>query len=898
MKDFFISYNHADQAWAEWIAWQLEQASYSTVIQAWDFHAGSNFVLDMQRGLAEAKRVIAVLSPNYLASRFTQPEWAAAFAQDPTGEKGTLVPVRVRECDLQGLLPQIVYIDLVGLDGPTAHDKLLADVRRERAKPTTAPAFPPPAATAAARHFPGALPPIWNVPLNRNPNFTGREKYLADLHTALTADRAAALTQTQAVHGLGGVGKTQLALEYAYRHASEYDIVWWVHAEQSATLAADFARLAGELNLAEKDARDQNVVVQAVRNELQHRQAWLLIFDNATRPTDLHDFLPQGGGHVIITSRHHAWRGVASPLPVETMERREAIDFLLKRTNQSDRTAADKLAEALGDLPLALEQAGAFIEERDASLAEYAAIFSARRTELLQANAPLDYTGTVATTWNLSFEQVEAESSAASALMDLCAFFAPDDIPLDLLKKGAAHLPEVLAEPVADEYEFSNAIAPLLRFSLVAKTGETISVHRLVQAVARDRLPEAERKEYAGAAAQIVDDAFPSGEWTSELASWDVCARLLPHALATADYAAALSVVPGATGHLFNQAAVYLRVRAQFVEARRHVERALAIDEATYGKDHPNVAAIVNNLGNVLHDLGDLAGARQCLERALAIDEATYGKDHPGVATDVNNLGLVLHDLGDLPGARQYFERALAIGEATYGKDHPNVAIRVNNLGNVLHDLGDLAGARQCFERALAIDEATYGKDHPDVAIDVNNLGSVLHDLGDPAGARQCFERALAIDEATYGKDHPDVATIVNNLGSVLRDLGDLAGARQYFERALAIDEATYGKDHPRVATDVNNLGMVLRDLGDLAGARQCSERALAIDGATYGKDHPDVARDVNNLGNVLHALGDLQGARQCFERALNILVESLGENHPKTVTVRDNLKALEEKMQ
>ena len=265
MKDFFVCYNKADRRWAEWIAWHLEEAGYQVTIQAWDFRPGANFVLEMQRAATEAARTVAVLSPDYLAARFTQPEWAAAFAQDPTGEKGTLLPVRVRDCDLAGLLPQIIYVDLVGQEETVAKDALLAGVQRGRAKPTTAPGFPGAATRMVAERprFPGALPSIWNVPFRHNPNFTGRETILAALQTALTSGQPGA--QVQAICGLGGVGKTQLTAEHAYRHTADYNLVWWVRAEESTTLAGDLAGLAERLGLPEKDAKEQPVIVDAVR---------------------------------------------------------------------------------------------------------------------------------------------------------------------------------------------------------------------------------------------------------------------------------------------------------------------------------------------------------------------------------------------------------------------------------------------------------------------------------------------------------------------------------------------------------------------------------------------------------------------------------------------------------
>src|ERR1019366_8796026 len=289
---------------------------------------GSNFVLEMQRAASEAERTIAVLSPDYLTALFTQPEWTAAFAKDPTGIKGTLLPVRVRKCDLEGLLPQIVHIDLAGLTEIAAKEALLAGVQRGRAKPVTAPRFPD-AAAAKAPHFPGALPGIWDVPHARNPNFTGREQLLQELRASLTSGRTAAIVP---IAGLGGAGKTQLALEYAYRHTADYDIGWWVRAEDTATLTADYARLANHLGLPEKVLADQQAAAVAVRSWLGHNPGWLLILDNAHSAADCRDYLPMGAaGHVLITSRDPNWGAIAKPLRLPVLARMEGVEFLQKR---------------------------------------------------------------------------------------------------------------------------------------------------------------------------------------------------------------------------------------------------------------------------------------------------------------------------------------------------------------------------------------------------------------------------------------------------------------------------------------------------------------------------------------------------------------------------------------
>ncbi|MBA1341618.1 MAG: hypothetical protein C5S40_05700 [ANME-2 cluster archaeon] len=522
------------------------------------------------------------------------------------------------------------------------------------------------------------LPLIWNIPHNRNPNFTGREEYLTRLKDALNSGQPAALTQ--AIHGLGGVGKTQLALEYAYRNTAEYDIVWWIRSEETTTLASDYAALAGDLKLPEKDETDQNVVNAAVKRWLETHPAWLLVFDNVQEPEDISKYLPQGSaGHILVTSRNLIWRGTATLLDVHVLERSESIDFLLKRTGYTDKVSAGALAEVLGDLPLALEQAGAYMESKGRSLSDYMDMFTKHKNKLLNKAKPsTDYPDTVATTWDLAFQEVQQASPAGADLLYICAYLAPDDIPIELIIQGAQYLPDSLTDAVVDPMDFDEAVEPLLCYSLVEKTGETMSVHRLVQAVIRDRLAENEKKKWAEAAVNIVNNGFPGN--SDDVRNWPACVPLLSHALVAAEHAETHQVALESTGRLLNESGLFLKSRAQFTEAKKIYERALAIGESAYGPDHPTVAIRVGNLGGVLKDMGDLKGAMENYERALAIDEASYGPDHPAVAIDVGNLGGVLRALGDLEGAKINYERALAIFTKFLGEDHPNTVTVRNNI--------------------------------------------------------------------------------------------------------------------------------------------------------------------------------------------------------------------------
>jgi len=777
----------------------------------------------------------------------------------------------------------IIFVFLAAVIGLVAAIITIGDWQKKRKKEPA-----PPTSPESPRDLDDKR--ILNIPFPENPNFTGRTKILEELAKAPSSS-----PQIFALIGLGGMGKTQVALKHIFDHRDDYMYIWWLRSEEPAVLAGDYARMAKDLNLPAKDFQDLSEVAVAVRRWLEGPQdsRWLMVFDNAKAPDKIEGYIPRAGnGQVIITSRHPLWSSMAKPLPIDEMEPKEAVEFLLKRTGQKDEAAARALAKELGCLPLALEQAGAYILETGIGLSGYLSRFQERWQEILKLGRPISYRDTVATTWEISFQDVEKESPAAADLLNLLAFLAPEDIPRSLLAAGAKPLPEPLASVVKDRLELDKAVAALRRYSLIEATGGLLSVHRCVQAVTRDRLDEEGRKRWAGAAVKLLDGAFSFDE--NEVKTWALCSPLLPHALAAAGHAEKLEVAHEVVGHLLNETGEYLRKIAEFTESKSALERALKIDEKTFGPDHPEVAIRINNLGLVLQAQNDMEGAKKCFKRAIKIGEKTLGANHPQVAIYINNLGLVLRAQGDLDGAKKLYEEAVTIGETTLGLDHPQVAIYLSNLGTVLHAQNDMEGAKKNLERAIKIGEKTLGLDHPQVAIYLSNLGSLLKDQGDLQGAKKLIERALKIEEKVFGPDHPNVAIRINNLGLVLQAQNDLEGAKKCFKRAIKIGERTLGADHPNVAICISNLGLVLQAQGDLEGAKRCYERALMIHEKALGPDHPEVATDINNLGMVLQDLGDLEGAKKSLERALKIFRDRLGEDYPNTVAVRSNLQALE----
>jgi Tfp pilus assembly protein PilF len=719
--DVFVSYTEVDRAWAEWIAWQLEQAGYSVFVQAWDILPGQDFVHEMHRVSQRARQTMPVLSPAYLSSsEFGEAEWRVAFAADPGGQERRLVPVRVADCRPEGLLGTRVYIDLVGLGQVEARRALLAGLK-EGGRPEGAPAFPASEVSGevAPPRFPGGLPAVFNVPARSLSRLEGREGDLAEVEARLAAAGPAGVV---ALTGVGGVGKTRLLSEYAYGQVARFDVVWWVRGEEPIALLGDYAALIEAPGLPDPPPRgergDTDDAVLAVRGWLEGHDRWLLLIDNVVDPTVLEGLLPRGGGgQVLLTSRADVgWAGVAVALPLGSLDEQAAARLLTDRSGDPDLSSARSLARRLGGLPLALEQAAGYVAESGGmSLAGYLQLFDTRSLELFERGRPADRNDTIATTWSLTLDRLTESVPAAVDLLVLVAHLAPDEVPTSLLAVNAEQLPAELGEVSADPLRLADTLRELRRFGMITASGETVGMHRVVQEVVRSRLDAETRGRWAAAAVQLLAAAFP-GEVFNDPATWDDAERLLPHALSSAAHAEHAAVAGADASWLLDRAGSYLQARGQYRQAAGLLRRALAAGEAALGPDRPDIGTLRSNLGLVLQALGDLTGAREQLERALAISEAALGPDHPDIGTCRNNLGLVLQDLGDLTGAREQLERALAISEAALGPDHPDIGTRRNNLGRVLQAQGDLTGAREQYERALAISEAALGPDHPTVS--------------------------------------------------------------------------------------------------------------------------------------------------------------------------------------
>lgn len=667
---------------------------------------------------------------------------------------------------------------------------------------------------------------LWHVPPQHNPYFTGREQILSEIHGLLTSERSN--SRVQVLVGLAGIGKSQIALEYALRHRDQYVLVWWLRADNEASLINDIGLMHAAL-LPDDPKRHPQAAREAVRRDLEISKGWLLVFDGAADPAVVSGYLPQQhSGHVIVTSRNPNWRGTGSKFPVPPMPRNESIFFLRRRSGRTDTLlAAGHLAKALGDLPLALDQAATLIEQAGISFAEYLRRFEAHWAELLGLGRSGDRHDSLAMSLELSFRELEAAAPAPTELMNLLSFFAPEGFSKRWILAGSGTLPDPLASSLSEPSALEATVGCLLRFAVVESRDGQLFMHRLVSALARGRLAREQQTEWVHRALRLMESLFRFD--AEDPHTWAESAAMLPHAMASIEYAQQTDVTVAAACSLLTQIGQCLLRMGRYEEARGAFDRALQVGYRLYGEANPRLSALANNLGRVLLKLADFSGARQQFEWAVSLDERAYGPDHPHVAEVLNNYGLCLAKLGEDELAGKQFERALSIYATRLGSTHANVASITNNLGYLRMKTGNLTGAWELLQRSLGMTQASFGPNHPDVANILLNLGDVLRLQGTHAAARAQYLRALAIDEIAYGGSHPDVARDLAHLGQVLMDLQELSGAREHFERALAIDEAAYGPNNSLIADRLVDLGRCLKALDEVDGSVECFTRAAEI---------------------------------------------------------------------
>jgi serine/threonine protein kinase/tetratricopeptide (TPR) repeat protein len=776
---------------------------------------------------------------------------------------------------------------------------------------------------------------IWNVPYRRNTFFTGRTQVLALLHDTFYSEKA--VTKTPAVSGLGGIGKTQIAVEYVYRYHSEYKVILWVRGDIREKMLSDIATLATILNLKEQHEQAQRRVIEAVRTWLRKNTQWLLIIDNIEDLRLVQTLLPSSArGHILLTTRTQTTGNIAQCIDLGKMTLEEGALFLLRRTkilphdatfqdaSTADCQRAKEICEVLDRLPLALDQAGAYIEESGCNLANYLDRYKAGRMKLLSMRSGFDFDHplSVTDTFSYCFDKIEKISPAAVELLRYCAFLHSDTIPEELITKGAAELGPTLQPVAADPFLLDAAIVTLRKFSLVHRNSDTnmLSLHRLVQAVLQDSMSEQERRIWVERTVRAINLALPD---ISEFSMWQCCQQYMPHVQNCVALIEQWKIVSPEAARLLEQTGMYLQVQAQFTQAQILFEQAADMRTLLGAVEPAATAASLSHLFWHYYYQGQYAAAEQPIWKALRLLQQTPGTDQLLLALYLEAIAYLFYQQGKYSRAEEYFLQALAIYEERVGLQHPLAVCAFSGLGNVNLALANYDLAERFFWDALNIWQQMPGPQHPFMGASLNGLAQIsiahgkytqaelylqqerihleqtlppLHlalanNLNDWAllyiaqgkynQVEPHLRQSLTILEQTVGLQHPIAGHRFDLLGRLSYLQGSYKTAEQLFQKAQSILEQALGVEHPDVLSTINNLADVYAKQCKRSMAEELYKDVLAMRTRILGTKHPAVAQTLHGLAQLSYFYGRYAEAEDMYKQVLSIRENALGKEHP-----------------
>jgi len=747
------------------------------------------------------------------------------------------------------------------------------------------------------------VPPLyWSVPHPRNLCFTGRSEVLQTLHNSLMTSRSAALVQTQALYGLGGIGKTQIALEYVYQRAQEYSAVFWIEAETVESILSSLLRIAEVLQVSEHKEADQQHMVVAVQHWLAAQSKWLLIWDNLEDLGLLQRFLPPvQRGAMLITTRNQALGTLAEGVNLEPMRRDEGALFVLRRAKMlrpetssslelarslpAEYAAAEELVTEMGGLPLALDQAGAYLEETGCSLTDYLQRYRRQRSHLLQRRGQSDggHPRSVATTFLLAYERVEQKQASTGDLLRVCALLHAEAIPEELFLVGATHLGPVLVALAADPVQFDQMLATLRSLSLVQRYAatHTLSLHRLIQAIVQEGMSEQERTMWLERITAALNAVFPAV--ISD--TWKQCERLLSHVLTIA---AAMPVDSAnqELGRVLCKTADYLRERGQYEQARQIYRQSLQILEQVQGSES-EVACCLTGLALLAYEQGSYKQAEELYQRARHTLEQAYGLEHLDVTRPLINLAVLYATQGKYAESETLYLRAQRILEQGFGPEHPKIAYTFANLAEVYLEQGRYAEVEPLCKLALSIWQQAFGPKHSLIAYPTLTLARLYMEQGKDEQAELLYHHALAIWEYSLDIVHPLMADAFNGLAHIYVRQKKYTEAEVLYQRTLNILGQAFGTEHPDRASALNGLANLHALRGRSKQARLAYQQALLLQEQHLGRDHPKTAQTLYDLATFYQHQGNQREATTLMRRALEIRASTLGDAHPKTIATR-----------
>jgi tetratricopeptide (TPR) repeat protein len=797
-----------------------------------------------------------------------------------------------------------------------------------------------------ARMARASIPAIWGGVPTRNKNFTGRGDILARLRAGASSRITAVLPERgpddplpQGVHGMGGVGKTAIAIEYAHRYSSEYDLIWWIPADQLPSVRGSLAGLAQRLGVEAQPAAGIDGLIAAVLDALRRGEPysrWLLIFDNADQPEEIKDLIPPGPGDVLVTSRNLRWDAVINTVPMDVFLRQESKEFLRKRVPRGlSEDDAGRLAQELGDLPLALEQAGAMLSETGMPVDEYLRLLSDQVTKIMGEGKSMDYPYSMTAAWSLSVDSLRRRLPEALELLRCCAFFGPEPIPRNVFRRGVQATGTPVTEVVSNPILMASAIRELARYALVTLDGGLVKVHRLIQALLRDELTEDQRDGYRREAHFILAGAAPADPDNAQF--WPRFKELLPHVNAeTAD-------LPKSRERAVRDLALnmmrYLYQSGDYTSALELTEQFIEQWIKDSGPDSSDVLRAQRHLGNIQRYLGRFDDSYRTTEEALGRARVVLGEDNPTTLSLRTAFAADLRARGDFVAARQLDEQSRVLLETTYGNEDSRTLRLLSSLALDYGLNSDFGAARKLYEDAFrrmsptgtdstasdvlgawigiswtlrllgqfqeAFDvgqeardfaedpEGDLGPEHVATLRAITAYTVVCRRIPDKREeALEIARTTLDLATSRYGPFHPETLRIGISLSNLLRTISD-----DYHGEALDLAEEmadryprVYGEKHPYNFGCMSNLALLRRVTGNSAAALELDEKALAGLTAGLGPDHDFTLSVATNLASDLALLGRLEEARRLGEDTWPRLSALLGSDHWVTLGCAANL--------
>jgi tetratricopeptide (TPR) repeat protein len=742
------------------------------------------------------------------------------------------------------------------------------------------------------------LPPFWFMPHRRNLLFSARQNDLDELHNRFTKDRDDPLT-VQAITGLPGQGKTELALEYAFRYRKEYTAVFWLRCDSRRELFADFLQIADLLRLSVESFTEEQEVIKKVKHCLTHfSERWFIIFDNAFDVSMLDDFIPTGGnGDVLITTTDQTIGTLAHALALVGMNEDDGANFLLKRAKikqpDSDHIIkAKEMSKLLDGLPLALDQAGAYIEKTRKSLSEYIQNYCVHldaRGHNPQRRSPK----TVMATFSLCFEQIKQRNLTALDILHLCAFLNAEAIPERLF---VVRIPEVgsLLQSLSDD-QLEEALEDLQRYSLISRDDGAFRIHRLVQIALKNEMKEDEKRQWEKRVVYAVNAIFPDVQF----AVWSACQEYLPHVQVCAELMHHHHEVESPEGaRLLDRAGYYLYERSQYGAAQSFFEQAVEIQQRVLRSHHPDTAHVLTHLGALSRSLGQYSQAEKYYHDARAVLEQEGHDQAPlALARIFDGQGELAQTQHFYSRAQQLYEQALEIRQRTLLLEDPDVAVSLANLAGISEEQGNFSQAKLLYEQAVAIYEKVVVPDHPAVALVLSNFARFCGDQKEYAQAERLFERAKAIRERVFGTDHPKVAGTLHNLASLSLESGDpskYVAAERSLRHALKIWEQAYGTSaHPNSAASLRILAKLYQKQQLYSKAETLYKQALTIYTHVSGPESLDLAHVFCDLGELYSDQNENDQAVIFLKRALAISQKRQGTEHPDSLALLNRITRL-----